>query len=105
MSGNEPLEPMCQISDQLLVCRFAFRVSLVTFVVAIVFGALNCWYARAIAGWEGLGMGLNTLIGCGLALAFNFFFALVAAWKIKEARWLVLAHVPLLALIAWLLSS
>ena len=92
---------MSNSNGQLATYRLAFRVSLACFVAIVTIGSFTCWYARSIGGWEGLGIGLNTIITCGIALAFNFFFVLVAAWKIKESWWLALAHVLLVALIAW----
>jgi hypothetical protein len=93
---------MCNSNSHPAMFRYAYQVSLVDFVATVTFGSLTCWYARSIGGWEGLGIGLNTIIGCGIILAFNVLFALVAALKIKRARWLVLAHAQFLALIAWL---
>jgi hypothetical protein len=76
--------------------RIALRVSLACFVLTILIGGLALTKALMTDGERGFGLYLWTVFACGAAFSASFIMAMIAAWRIKAAWWLVLAHVPFL---------
>ena len=85
--------------------RIALHASTACYFLIIMAGFVGLQEARINGGWFGIKLLCETVLSCAVGFSITFILALFAAWKIRVAWWLVLAHIPFLAWLAWLLLT
>ncbi len=87
-----------------MIHRIAFRISIALFLISVVGGLVGLIEsATVVRGLDKFGIFIQTLTGCGVGFSGSFLAAVIAAWRIKAAWWLIAANIPFLVLlVVWL---